>query len=59
MPLLCVNFLDGIDIAVVAVNQHIKRIFADGKLTPNSIIKDCLITAADGKNYKKTQSGKI
>jgi hypothetical protein len=40
------------DITVAAVNQHIKRIFDDGELVQDSVIKDYLITAADGKNYK-------
>jgi hypothetical protein len=40
------------DITVAAVNQHIKRIFDDGELAPDSVIKEYLITAADGKNYK-------
>ena len=40
------------DITVAAVNQHIKRIFDDGELVPDSVIKEYLITAADGKNYK-------
>lgn len=40
------------DITVAAVNQHIKRIFDDGKLVPDSVIKEYLITAAGGKNYK-------
>jgi len=39
------------DITVAAVNQHIKRIFDDRELIPDSVIKDFLITAADGKNY--------
>ena len=40
------------DVTVAAVNQHIKRIFDDKELIPDSVIKDFLITAADGKNYK-------
>lgn len=38
-------------VSVPAVNQHLKRIFEDGELNENSVIKDYLITAADGKNY--------
>ena len=39
------------DVTVAAVNQHLKRIFADGELAKDSVIKKYLITAADGKNY--------
>ena len=39
------------DVTVAAINQHIKRIFDDGELAPDSVIKEYLITAADGKNY--------
>jgi hypothetical protein len=38
-------------ITVSAVNQHIKRVFDDGELSPDSVIKNFLITAADGKSY--------
>ena len=30
---------------------HIKNIFTEGELTENSVVKDYLTTAADGKNY--------
>ena len=40
------------DVSVAAVNQHIKRIFDDGELIPDSVIKEYLITASDGKHYK-------
>lgn len=40
------------DVSVAAINQHLKRIFEDGELLPDSVIQDYLITAADGKNYK-------
>ncbi len=33
------------------ISQHIKNIFAEGELQPNSVVKDFLTTAADGKNY--------
>lgn len=33
-------------------NMHIINILAEGELVENSVIKDFLITAADGKNYK-------
>ena len=39
------------DISVPAVNQHIKKIFEDGELEENSVIKKYLITATDGKSY--------
>jgi hypothetical protein len=39
------------DVTVAAINQHIKRIFDDSELSPDSVIKEYLITAADGKNY--------
>ncbi len=37
------------DVSVPAINQHIKKIFNDGELNENSVIKNYLITAADGK----------
>src|SRR5574344_615916 len=39
------------DVTVAAINQHLKKIFEDGELDENSVIKNYLITAADGKNY--------
>jgi len=39
------------DVSVAAINQHIKNIFNDHELEPDSVIKKYLITAADGKNY--------
>ena len=39
------------DVSVSAINQHIKKIFADSELEEGSVIKKYLITAADGKNY--------
>ena len=38
-------------VSVSAINQHLKRIFADNELDENSVIKQYLITAIDGKNY--------
>lgn len=38
-------------VSVPAINQHLKKIFADGELSEESVIKHCLITASDGKNY--------
>lgn len=39
------------DVSVSAINQHLKRIFDDGELVENAVIKKYLITATDGKNY--------
>ena len=33
------------------VNLHVGNIFAEGELTPESVIKESLITAVDGKSY--------
>ncbi len=40
------------DVSVSAINQHLKRIFGDGELAAEAVIKDYLITAADGKRYR-------
>lgn len=34
------------------INMHLKNVFEEGELDANSVIKDFLITAADGKNYR-------
>ena len=34
------------------VSLHAKNIFSDGELRPDSVVKDSLTTAADGKNYR-------
>lgn len=34
------------------VSLHIKNVFAEGELDENSVVKDYLTTAADGKKYK-------
>lgn len=39
------------DVSVSAINQHIKTLFRDGELS-DSVIKQYLITAADGKDYQ-------
>lgn len=39
-------------VSVPAVNQHLKKIFEDGELDENSVVKQFLITAADGKRYR-------
>ena len=38
-------------VSVPAINQHLKKIFADGELPEEAVIKHYLTTAADGKNY--------
>ena len=39
------------DVTVPAINQHIKKVFDDNELKPDLVIKNYLITAADGKQY--------
>ena len=34
------------------INIHLKRIFAEGELHADSVIKESLITAADGEKYR-------
>ena len=34
------------------ITMHIKNIFKEGELQENSVSKDSLLTASDGKNYK-------
>lgn len=38
------------DVSVAAINQHLKKVFEDGELREESVIKKYLITAADGKD---------
>ena len=33
------------------INYHLKKIFADGELDENSVIRKFRITASDGKSY--------
>lgn len=40
------------DVSVPAINQHLKRIFADNELHDAAVIKYYLTTAADGKKYR-------
>lgn len=40
------------DVSVPAINQHLERIFADNELQETAVIKQFLITAADGKSYQ-------
>ena len=39
------------DVSVAAINQHLKKIFEDGELQEEAVIKKYLITATDGKRY--------
>ncbi|MFA6106494.1 MAG: virulence RhuM family protein [Patescibacteria group bacterium] len=40
------------DTTVPNVNMHLKNLFEKGEIDEESVIKDFLITASDGKNYK-------
>ena len=40
------------DVTVPAINQHLKRIFADNDLDAEAVVKHYLITAVDGKQYR-------
>ncbi|MBU1088614.1 virulence RhuM family protein [Patescibacteria group bacterium] len=42
---------------VANINIHLKNIFKTGELQQNSVIKDFLITASDGKKYKTKMYG--
>ena len=42
---------------VANINIHLKNIFQNGELQQNSVIKDFLITASDGKKYKTKMYG--
>ena len=39
------------DVETNTINYHIKKIFSDSELQPESVIRKFRITAADGKNY--------
>jgi hypothetical protein len=39
------------DVTVQNIGQHIKKVFDDSELSPDSVIKKYFITAADGKDY--------
>jgi len=45
------------DVSVQNIGQHIKKIFEDSELSPDSVIKKYFITAADGKNYSANHYG--
>jgi hypothetical protein len=40
--------------SVPNVSMHIRNLFTEGELRPDSVIKDFLTTATDGKNYNVT-----
>ncbi len=39
------------EVSVPTVNEHLKNIFSSGELSENSVIRNFLITASDGKSY--------
>ena len=39
------------DVTLPTVNEHIKKIFSDGELSEDSVIRKFRITASDGKSY--------
>ncbi|MBL9179277.1 MAG: virulence RhuM family protein [Verrucomicrobiaceae bacterium] len=39
-------------VSIPAINQHLKRVFSDNELEEASVVKQYLITAADGKAYQ-------
>ncbi len=34
------------------INMHLKNIFSEGEISQESVIKESLITASDGKQYR-------
>jgi hypothetical protein len=39
------------DVEIATINEHLKNIFSSNELDENSVIRNFLITANDGKNY--------
>ena len=39
------------EVSIPTVNEHLKNIFNSGELSENSVIRNFLITASDGKKY--------
>lgn len=44
-------------VSVSAINQHLRRLVDDGEVDQASVVKQYLITAADGKNYQAKHYG--
>ena len=42
------------DTSVPNISMHISNVLKDGELEQNSVVKDYLTTASDGKDYKVT-----
>ncbi len=40
------------DVKIPTINEHLKNVFETGELVENSVIRNFLITASDGKNYE-------
>ena len=40
------------DTSVANVNIHLRNLFEENELRHEAVVKDCLITASDGKNYQ-------
>ena len=40
------------NVSVQNIGQHIKKVFEDGELVPEAVIKKYFITASDGKDYE-------
>ena len=40
------------NVSVQNIGQHVKKVFEDGELLPDSVIKKYFITASDGKDYE-------
>ncbi len=47
------------EVSVPAINQHLKRIFADNEREEAAVIKQYLTNAADGKNYQVKIDGRL
>ena len=45
------------DVETPTINYHLKKIFGDGELTETAVIRNLLITAADGKTYDTKHYG--
>jgi len=39
------------DVSIPTINEHLHHIFEDNELVQDSVIRNFLITATDGKNY--------